>query len=888
MQMAEASVTPDLCVPSRQKRLNTDYTEQLGGLCIEASRARRPQRTLLSSLTPHEASDKMRPLVDRRWLSAMAQESNERRSPLRSCVVLTFFLLVVYNSNFRWYLSRDSIPARVLPFSLLLDGHLYLDDWVEPYMQGRFAHDPYFVTPVRGHLYSVYPLIEPLTITPLYVLPAWWLRVQHPPFAKGSFALTFLINTMEKLSASLIAALSAGVLYLALRKLVAPRAALAITLVYALASNTWSTSSQSLWRQGFTELSFAILLWALLRDPASSGHGFGVGLALALAAANKPAYAVLVVLFFVYFARSDRKNLFQFCAPLAAVGALVLFYNVHFFGRLLGAYPNPLVPFPENSPMNPARFPWWHGFAGLLVSPNRGLFVYMPWTVFSFWGAARIWKENLFGWGRYLIVGMLAVYVIHARLGLWWGGGVYGPRYLCDLLPFFALLLVPVWPRIRFSRPATAVFVATVLFSFWVQVVGAYFYPNGYWDSTPASIESDPSRIWSWRDMQIVRTWKAGPDRPEILYEAPLFAQAVMFESVKPIVRLAVVGLDGDRSRRLFKEIAEEPAAELVAIADSNKDSLRQARGRVPTSVKFFDDYRTMLDEVKPDAVLAEAPTDHLEIVRECAQRGIDLALESPMAASAGEAREMESVASAAKIRLMVNYQSAWVAASQDLYGRVLGGAVGPVQKITVLYGDQDGDESGDEDGNKGTAAVGAAAPGAKAVASGGDERRSVLSTLGSDSVDWALWLKGRPSSVFAYAPELSAGPANATDNDAVILLQYPDATATLNVSRNLPYRERQVEVFGPKGSLLSTDEALFYGAAHTPKTNENPHGQSVELRLVMHETSSAVAYFIYHIQHEQPIEDPVSARMSVEVAEVLDAAKESIRTGCAVELTRK
>lgn len=251
--MAEASVTPDLCVPSRQKRINTDYTEQLGGLCIEASRARRPQRTLLSSLTPHEASDKMRPLVDRRWLSAMAQESNERRSALRSFVVLTFFLLVVYNSNFRWYLSRDSIPARVLPFSLLLDGHLYLDDWVEPYMQGRFAHDPYFVTPVRGHLYSVYPLIEPLTITPLYVLPAWWLRVQHPPFAKGSFALTFLINTMEKLSASLIAALSAGVLYLALRKLVAPRAALAITLVYALASNTWSTSSQSLWRQGFTK-----------------------------------------------------------------------------------------------------------------------------------------------------------------------------------------------------------------------------------------------------------------------------------------------------------------------------------------------------------------------------------------------------------------------------------------------------------------------------------------------------------------------------------------------------------------------------------------------------------------------------------------------------------
>jgi hypothetical protein len=52
-----------------------------------------------------------------------------------------------------------------------------------------------------------------------------------------------------------------------------------------------------------------------------------------------------------------------------------------------------------------------------------------------------------------------------------------------------------------------------------------------------------------------------------------------------------------------------------------------------------------------------------------------------------------------------------------------------------------------------------------------------------------------------------------------------------------------------------------------------------------LHETSSAIAYFVYHIRHDQEIEDPVSARMNVEVNEILDAAKESIRTAANVKL---
>jgi predicted dehydrogenase len=805
----------------------------------------------------------------------MVQTTNGGWSRARSFLVLVLSLFAVYNSNFRWLLTRDSIPARVLPFSVLLDGHLYVDDWVEPYQQGRFARGAYYVTPARGHLYSVYPIIEPLVITPLYIAPAWWLSHLQPQLAKGSFALTVIIDTMEKLSAALIAALSAGVLYLALRRYVSQRASLIITLAYGLASNTWTISSQTLWRHGFTELSLALLVLALSRDLDESSGLFWAGLALAVATANKPAYVLLVLPFLIYIALNHRKRFVHFCVPLIVIGVAVLGYNFHYFGRVLGAYPNPMGPMTApGSPSNPIHIPWWDGLAGLLVSPNRGLLIYTPWILFAIWGAARIWKENLFGWGRYLLPGMVAVYIVHARLGLWWGGGCFGPRYLTDLLPLLAFFLVPIWPRIRSSYLAIGAFVLCAIAGLWVQIVGAYYYPNGFWDSTPAAVEADPTRVWDWTDTQLLRTWRAGPAKAEMLEEAGLFLQSVSFESSMPAVRLAIVGLDHDHVWGLLRDIAHEPAADLVAIAEPQPELVTKARAQVPSTVKIFSDYVRMLDEMKPDAVVVTTSTNrHLEILRECARRHIHFATEKPMANTAEEAHEMESLARDAKIKLMVNYWNVWVAPSQEMHGRVLGGSIGPIQRILVRYGHQ------------GPKEIGVSKYFADWLYDPVKNGGGALMDFGSYGAEWALWLKGRPSGVYAYSLRLNAEQPSDVEDDAVILLEYPDATAIIQASWDWPFDQGQVQAFGPKGSLLATRDALFFQAARTPTTMENPEGRALEMPIVLHETSSAIAYFVYHIRHGQAIEDPVSARMNVEVNEILDAAKESVRMGAVVKL---
>jgi predicted dehydrogenase len=160
------------------------------------------------------------------------------------------------------------------------------------------------------------------------------------------------------------------------------------------------------------------------------------------------------------------------------------------------------------------------------------------------------------------------------------------------------------------------------------------------------------------------------------------------------------------------------------------------------------------------------------------------------------------------------------------------------------------------------------------------------LMQSGSYGAEWALWLKGWPTSVFAYSLKLKSGDSGSVDDDDVILLKYPDGTATIQASRNWPFEQSRVEAYGPKASLLATHDALYFRAAGSKAEIENPYGRAISLPLVLHETSSAVAYFIYHIRHDQPIEDPVSARMNVQVAEILDAATESIRTGAAVKLS--
>src|SRR5258707_4524787 len=112
--------------------------------------------------------------------------------------------------------------------------------------------------------------------------------------------------------------------------------------------------------------------------------------------------------------------------------------------------------------------------------------------------------------------------------------------------------------------------------------------------------------------------------------------------------RIAIVGWDHDHVWSLLKDISQEPAAELVAIAEADAALVSQAKKEVPATVLFFSDYVQMLDQAKPEAVIVATANDRrLEILRQCAKRHIHYSTEKPMAATAAGAPEMERPAPA-------------------------------------------------------------------------------------------------------------------------------------------------------------------------------------------------------------------------------------------------
>jgi predicted dehydrogenase len=241
------------------------------------------------------------------------------------------------------------------------------------------------------------------------------------------------------------------------------------------------------------------------------------------------------------------------------------------------------------------------------------------------------------------------------------------------------------------------------------------------------------------------------------------------------------------------------------------------------------------------------------------------------MATNAADAREMQRLADQTGIKLMVNYWNAWVAPSHELFHRVQAGEIGPVHRIIVQYGHQGPKEIGisKEFGDWLY----------DPVKNGG----GAIMDFGCYGAEWALWLKGRPTRVYATTHKLKTEQHNQVDDDATIVLDYPDATVTIEPSWDWPYGMDRVYVFGTKGSFLATHNDLFFRL--DGQSAGAPDGETVKLAPVEPDTSNPISYLITQIRDNQPIEDPLSAKLNVQVMEILDAARESARTGSAVEL---
>jgi tetratricopeptide (TPR) repeat protein len=434
---------------------------------------------------------------------------------------LALLCFIVYNLNLREVSAHDTIPARFLPLSILAETDLDLDEFEFLHLHRTDPKElPYYLQYRNGHYYSSYPVLPGIMAVPVYVIPTLLglFDASEPDFSTD-------VGITSKVAAALFAALSVAFVYLACRRLFAPRWALGAALLYAFATGTLSTSSQGLWQHGPAQLWLAAALWCLLPavaggETATSRLGalaaLAGGLSLGLAVAARGVMAVPAAVLFLYALRRNWRTLPFLLVGPALAGALVGWYNFHHFGTLLGgeAFLSRL-----HLAMHGERGSWkadfLPGLYGLFFSANRGLVVFTPLVLLAAAGAEWAWRKKNLAVLRWLAGATALTLLVYGFYSVWWGGWSYGPRYACDVLPLVAVLMAAglerAWPV---PRARIAVLAATA-YCVAIQVAGFLCYAPATWnlfDSTGAVVSVDlyHYRLWDWSDWEVLRCLRAG------------------------------------------------------------------------------------------------------------------------------------------------------------------------------------------------------------------------------------------------------------------------------------------------------------------------------------------------------------------------------------------
>ncbi|MBM4269607.1 MAG: hypothetical protein FJ144_23890 [Deltaproteobacteria bacterium] len=314
--------------------------------------------------------------------------STESALDWRRAALLAAVALVVYNANFRAISAGDCFPARFLPFAIWGSGTLSIEPIADVVRVDR--ENPFWIVGSDlGGRVSMYPIVTPVLVTPLYAPAAAYLRWT----GWRTSDLIVVGEVMEKLAASFVAALVVGLAYLLFRRGAPRREATWLAVALAFGTGTWVTSSQALWQHGIAEL---LVVLALLLVTGTSRDGkrlFALGVICGLLAANRPPDAALAAGFgAAVLILEPRRAWIALVGALAAYAPFAAYNWVHFhdlgggyaaafkakFGSVSGFFPNSV----------------WEGLFGIFFSPGKGLFVFCPFLLFLVLAARRSVRER--------------------------------------------------------------------------------------------------------------------------------------------------------------------------------------------------------------------------------------------------------------------------------------------------------------------------------------------------------------------------------------------------------------------------------------------------------------------------------------------------------------
>ena len=283
--------------------------------------------------------------------------------------------------------------------------------------------------------------------------------------------------------------------------------------------------------------------------------------------------------------------------------------------------------------------------------------------------------------------------------------------------------------------------------------------------------------------------------------------------TVQKPIRLAVAGMSHGHISFILGR-ADKKDFEIVGVWESNNDLVKiRTKEFNLQSELVYSNLAEMLDKVQPEAVVAFGSVfDHLAVVEACALRGIHVMVEKPLAVNMKHARKMTRLANEYNIHLLTNYETSWYPTTAWSLNKMSNDvSFGLIRKVVIHDGHEGPKEIGvdnffldwltDPIKNGGGAVVDFGCYGANLMT--------------------ALTNGEKPISVTAVLRQFKPDVYPNVDDEATIIVSYPQSQCIIQASWNWPFGRKDMEIYTTNGYIKTVDDQEAYIRNRSMKREE-------------------------------------------------------------------
>jgi predicted dehydrogenase len=348
-----------------------------------------------------------------------------------------------------------------------------------------------------------------------------------------------------------------------------------------------------------------------------------------------------------------------------------------------------------------------------------------------------------------------------------------------------------------------------------------------------------------------------------------VFMLTVFTSPAQKILHVGVAGLTHDHVHGILNQFKKGEVI-ITGIAEGDDQLVAQYKKnyQLPDSL-FFKTLELLLAHTIPDVVLAYTPiSEHINVVEICAPKRISVMVEKPLATTVKDAERIAFLSKQYHVYVLTNYETTWYNSNQQINEMVnVQHAIGPIRKMTV------------HDGHNGPKEIGCSPDFLNWLTDPVKNGGGALMDFGCYGANLMVWLMNgkAPIAVTAVTHHLKPFIYPKVEDDATILLEYPDATGVIEASWDWPFGIKDFEVFGTKGYLHALN-------GNTLKERVKDSYENIQLMPARY--TNNIQYLSDVLSGKlDPGDDLSSLENNLIVVRILESALRSAREGKRVSL---